>query len=96
MEQDALVAELLTQTSADLQRNAGSTDGLRAAVFLFLNRAYEAALEPDLICDLLGVAPDNILNRAGLSKLDEAAVMDAYATLNPILEQQHKSAAGER
>lgn len=90
MDHSALIETLLAETSAALQRSAGIPDSVRGAVFLFLNRAYEAGLEPDLICNLLGVSQDNVLNRAKLSEIDEAAVMDAYEIFDPILEQQYR------
>ena len=90
MDCSTFIESLLTETSDALQRSAGSPEGLRGVVFLYLNRAYEAGLEPDLICDLLGVSDDNILNRAKLTGPDEAAVMDAYEALDPILELQYR------
>ena len=91
MDHDAFVATLLSETSAALQRSAGDAAALRGVVFLYLNRAYEAGLKPDRICDLLGISQNSILSRAKLSKQDEAAVMDAYEALDSILEQQYKS-----
>ena len=89
MDREALIETLLSETAATLRRSAGDVEGIRGVVFLYLNRAYEGGLEADLICDLLGVSQDNILNRAKLSKEDEAAVMDAYDALDPILEQMY-------
>ena len=89
MDREALIETLLTETAAALQRSAGNPEGINGVVFLYLNRAYEGGLEADLICDLLGVSQDNVLNRAKLSKEDEAAVMNAYEALDPILEQQY-------
>src|SRR5262245_60914828 len=94
MDQSQLIKSLLSETASALQRSAGNVEGLRAVVFLYLNRAYDGGLDPDQICDLLGVSPDNILRRAKLSKEDEAAVKDAYASLDPILEQQYRSGGG--
>jgi hypothetical protein len=90
MDAETFLEMLLSETSAAMQRSAGDSEALRGVVFLFLNRAYEAGLEPDLICNLLGASEDNVLNRAGLSKKDEAAVMDAYEILDPLLEQRYK------
>lgn len=89
MDREALIETLLTETAAALRRSAGDPEGIRGVVFLYLNRAYEGGLEADLICDLLGVSQDNVLNRAMLSKDDEAAVMNAYDALDPILEQMY-------
>ena len=85
-----MIEALLSETVACLQRGAGNSESLRAAVFLFLNRAYEAGMDPDAICDSLGVMPDSVLKRAGLSPEDEAAILEAYALLDPILEQQYR------
>jgi hypothetical protein len=90
MEPDAFVESLVSDTAAALQRSGGDVDSIRGAVFLYLSRAYDHGLEPDRICDLLGVAPDSVLNRAGLSRSDEAAVMAAYEALDPVLEQQYR------
>ena len=91
MDREALIETLLSETAAALLRSAGDAEGIRGVVFLYLNRAYEGGLDAELICDLLGVSQDNILNRAKLSKEDEAAVMDAYEALDPILEQMYGS-----
>ena len=91
MSDAAFVERLLSETTAALMEAAGDQEALRGVVFLYLNRAYEAGLDPEVICDLLGVSEDNILRRARLSKQDEAAVMDAYEALDPVLEQQHRS-----
>jgi len=93
MEKDDFVEILLSETATAFQRCAGNAESLRGAVFLYLNRAYEHGLEPDCVCDLLGVSPDNVLKRSKLSQSDEAAVMDAYEALDPILEQQYSSGA---
>jgi hypothetical protein len=86
---DAFIETLLSETCAALRRNMGNADGIKAVVFLFLSRAYEAKLEPDRICELLGASNSSVLNRAKLPKVDEATVMDAYESLDPILEQQY-------
>jgi hypothetical protein len=91
MSDAAFVERLLSETSAGLRRAAGDQEALRGVVFLYLNRGYEAGLNPEVICDLLGVSEDNILKRARLSKQDEAAVMDAYEALDSVLEQQYRS-----
>jgi hypothetical protein len=85
---------LIAETAATLQRSAGDPECIRAAVFLFLNRAYEAGIEPNVICDLLGVSPDNVLQRAQLARADEAAVLAAYEILDPMLSQQYTKPDG--
>jgi hypothetical protein len=92
MDREAFVDRLRSETAAALTRAAGDPDALRGIVFLYLNRGYEAGLEPDYICELLGISDDNVLRRAELSKQDEAAVIDAYDRLSPVLEQQYKQA----
>ena len=92
MESDLFTEKLLSETASALQRSTGDVEAIRAVVFLYLNRAYEHGLKPDLICDLLGVLDDNVLSRAKLSSQDEASVMDAYESLDPVLEQVYGSA----
>ncbi len=91
MDRQAVIEMLLSETSSALQRVAGKAAEIRGVVFLYLNRAYEAGLEPDVICDLLGVSPDNVLQRANISKSDETIVMNAYQALDGILEQQYRA-----
>jgi enoyl-CoA hydratase/carnithine racemase len=86
---DAFIETLLSETADALKRVADTQDSIRAVVFLYLNRAYEAGLDPDTICDLLGASEGCVLQRAGLSKQNEAAVMDAYSVLDPMLAQQY-------
>lgn len=90
MKRDAFIESLLSETASARQRSAGNPEAIRGVIFLYLNHAYEGGLEPDRICDLLGVAQDNVLKRAGLCPQDETAVMDAYEVLDPILEQQYR------
>jgi hypothetical protein len=80
---------LVSEAASGLKR-AGGTEAIKGVVFLYLSRAYEAQLEPDLICELLGVADGSALHRAGLSKADERAAMDAYEALDPILKLQYR------
>jgi hypothetical protein len=87
---EAFIDWLSSETVSGLTRASGDPDALHAVVFLYLSRSYEAHLDPDLICDLLGVHQTSILTRAGLSKSDEAVVTAAYGALDPVLEKQYK------
>jgi hypothetical protein len=91
LNREAFVETLLSETSSALKRAADDPEAIRGVVFLYLNRAYEAGLEPDLICDLLGVSKDCLLKRAKLSKQNEAAVIGAYEVLDRILERQYRA-----
>jgi hypothetical protein len=85
------IDSLASETVEAFQRAAGDAEALKGVLFLYLNRAYEAGLEPDTICDLLGVLDNNILERAGLSPADETVILDAYRVIDPILARQYKS-----
>jgi hypothetical protein len=81
---------LVGEAASGLRRSAGDMESLRSVVFLYLNRAYEAGLDSDEICDLLGILRGSVLNEARLSQRDQQVVLDAYETLDPILEQQYQ------
>jgi hypothetical protein len=66
----AFVAWLVDGTTSSLRKVAGDVEALKAAVFLYLNRAYEAGLHAEEITDLLGIGPQNVMSRASLSKTD--------------------------
>jgi hypothetical protein len=81
--------KLAAETVSMLSRAAGNAEAIGGAVFLYLNRAYELGFSPDFTCDLLGTSEGNILSRVKLSKADEQAVLEAYATIDPILTAQY-------
>jgi hypothetical protein len=79
---EQFVAWLAETTVNDFVRCRGNRDQLRTAVFLFLNRAYEAHLDPDLVVDLLGIRSGNVIDAAGLNKTDQEVVMECYELLD--------------
>jgi hypothetical protein len=83
----AFVAWLLEETTSSLRRAAADAEALKTAVFLYLNRAYEAGLPADEITDLLGVGPQSALSRASLSKKDEEAVFAAFDLFDELTEK---------
>ena len=87
----AFVEWLFETTVRDLRRSSGDQAMIRAALFLFLNRAYEAHLDPDEIVELLGIANPNILSAAGYTGADEAAAMREYGILDPVISQVYES-----
>lgn len=88
---ERFVAWLGETTVNDFIRSRGKNELLRTAVFLFLNRAYEAHLDPDFVVELLGIRPGNIIELAGLDKADEAAVMDCYQLIDATTFHVHNS-----
>jgi hypothetical protein len=89
-EQAAFVEWLVSEAAAGLARSRGNRESLRAQLFLFLGRGYEAHLDPDRIADLIGASQGSILDRAGLSQQDEAAVIHDYEALSPLIEATYK------
>ena len=88
----AFIDWLVSEAVSGLLRSRANREALRAVLFLYLNRAYEAHLNPDLIAALIGSSQDCILDRAGLTGDEEEAVLDAYETLAPIIEAMYGDA----
>ncbi len=88
----AFIEWLVSETASGLVRSRGDVELLKAPVFLYLNRAYEAHLDPDLIADLIGASERSILDRAGLSDEEEQAVINAYESLVPTIEAMYDAA----
>jgi len=84
-QREAFLGWLTRSTVEDLKRCGEDKEKLGTAVFLFLNRAYEAHLDADLIVDLLGAKPGSILDAAELSSTAEAFVLDQYELLDPTI-----------
>jgi hypothetical protein len=82
------IEHLVTEAAKGLSSVGDSLDGVKGRVFLFLNRAYEAGLSPDEVCNLFGEAEDSVLNRAKLPPQLEEAAIEAYGVLDAVLEQQ--------
>ena len=83
---EEFVAWLLDETVSMLQRSAGNGEALKGAVFLFLNRAYEAGIPADQITDMLGIGAKSALSRAALGKEDEQSVLNAFDALDGVVE----------
>jgi hypothetical protein len=92
MRSDPIIESLLHDTAGALRIANHRCDGIRVAVYLFLCRAYEARLSSEVVCDLLGVAGDCVLNRACLDECGEEAVLDAFAIYDAVLRERY---AGE-
>lgn len=90
----AFVDWLTAETVSGLQGAAGNADSLREVVLFYLRAAYQARLDPEMICDLFGDAPGSILSRADLSEADESAAMDAFEALDPVIAAQHPPQEG--
>jgi hypothetical protein len=86
---ETFITWLLNETVSALQRAAGKPEALKAAVFLYLNRAYEAGLSADEITDLFGVQPGNALTCANLGKQDEELVLVAFESMDGLIEAVH-------
>ena len=77
---EAFVAWLTGETASMFERADGDRERLKAAVFLFSNRAREAGLLEAEVADTLGVS----IARAALSKEEEEAVLDFAETIDPL------------
>ncbi len=88
---EAFIEWLVAEAVSGLQRAAGDAESLRAVVFLYLNRGYEAGLGADVICDRLGITERSVLVRAELSEVDQQAVLDAFEELDPIIEAMYQA-----
>jgi hypothetical protein len=89
-ERAAFIEWIVSEAASGFGRFTGGRESLRAPLFLYLHRAYEAHLEPDLIADLLGSSEGCILDRATLSKEDECTVLEEYNVLAPLIEAMYK------
>ncbi len=72
-----------------LKKSAGNRDAINGCIFLFLNRAYESGLDADSICAAFGRISGNVLDRAQLYDGDTGYALEAYESLDAILEQQY-------
>ena len=90
-QREAFIEWLVAEAASGLQRSVGDAESLRAVVFLYHHRGYEAGLSADLICDLLGITGRSVLVRANLSQEDQQVVLDAYEELAPIVEAVYQS-----
>jgi hypothetical protein len=81
---------LTKETVNDLKRSEGKPEELKSCIFLFLNRAYEAHLDPDEIVNMLGVDQTSILELANLEGADEQIVLKSYELLDSTISQVHE------
>ena len=77
---EAFAAWLTAETTSTLQRASGDPEGLKAAAFLFANRAREAGMAEHEVAEVIGVS----IARAGLQEADEDAVLDFVEAFDPI------------
>jgi len=81
----AFIAWLTDETAPSFQRAVNNDEGLKAAAFLFLNRAREAALTTDELGTIIGIS----IARANLTERAEASVLDTVESLDPIANAVH-------
>lgn len=81
----AFTAWLMDETAFSLQRAANNDEGLKAAAFLFTNRAREAGLTTDEMATILGIS----IARANLTENAETTVLDSVESLDPIAAAVH-------
>jgi hypothetical protein len=91
MRSDPTIESLIHDTAGALQIANNRCDVIRAAVYLFLCRAYEARLSSDSVCDLLGVAGDCVLNRACMDERGEETALEAYAVYDELVQQRYSA-----
>ena len=89
MPRDPNIEQLIAEAVKDLGSVGDNPDRVNGRVFLFLNRAYEAGLSPDDVCNVFGEAEDSVLSRAKLPPQLEEAAIEAYGVLDAVLEQQY-------
>lgn len=78
---------LANETVSALIVSKGKPEEIKACVFLFLHRAYEAHLDADEIVQLLGIQKPSIIEMAGLLGEDEKAVLSSYELLDPVISK---------
>ncbi|RPI78517.1 MAG: hypothetical protein EHM45_06255 [Desulfobacteraceae bacterium] len=78
---------LANETVSALIVSKGKPEEIKACVFLFLNRAYEAHLDADEIVELLGIQKPSIIDMAGLQGEDEETVLSSYELLDPVISK---------
>ena len=80
---------LISETVSGLKKSSGKPEEIKSCIFLFLNRAYEAHLDPDEIVNMLGAATPSIMDLAEYKGADEEAVLSSYELLDPTISQTH-------
>ena len=94
MRSDPFLESLLHDTAGALRLAQHRRDGISGVVYLFLCRAYEARLSEEVVCSLLGIAGDCVLNRACLDVQGEEAVLDAFAEYDHLVQELYGSERG--
>ncbi len=80
---------LIKETVSGLKNSRGKPEEIKSCIFLFLNRAYEAHLDPDEIVNMLGTEKPNIMDLAEYKGADEEAVLSSYELLDPTISQTY-------
>jgi len=86
-ENDVLASKLIDETAAYLRRDYGDVKAVEATLFLFANRAYEAALPEKSIWQALGTA----IARAGYSEVEEERVLDLFEHIAGLAAKVHSN-----
>ena len=81
----AFVAWLTAETFSTLQCAGGDPEKLKAAAFLFANRAREAGMAESDVAEIIGVSAA----RAGLRAADEDVVFNFVEAFDPIATAVH-------
>jgi hypothetical protein len=78
---DPAVESLLAESATRLSDAHGTAEQVFVAIDEYLHCAYQAGLSSDDVRDLLGIAPDCVLDRAGLSLSEEYAILEIYSVI---------------
>ena len=82
---DRFCSWLEQETIDSLRRSHGDAEGTKAAIFLFVNRAYEAHMPESKIGEMFGVC----IVRAGFSEADEEPAFALLEELGQLAAQVH-------
>src|SRR5262249_53327166 len=84
------VGWLISETASGLTRSGGSVEQMRAPIFLFLNRAYEAHLDRDEVADIFGITSPNILDSTDCSEQEKDDAVTIFEQLEPFIYATHQ------
>jgi len=88
----AFIEWLTTETISSFQRAERDQERLKAAAFLFANRAREAGVADSEVAEVLGIS----IARAGLSQTDEEFVADCFDTSDQLVAPVFSRAANSK